>query len=220
MAPLKPDLRVAQAAHFRLTRPLADRLRLSTGVVLDPGGIFPRDDWRPPSADELALLTAPDGDADALVLFSIPEHLHRLWWEVAAAEGTDVDMSGPAFQSFAAELLAFLRFKQLPMPPVCALEVVLTPPGQPSTRPGMGGLLAEQPFAGMLGAVNLGDEESALVFLNHSPAQRFTPVGDYRLVKVALGPGEGYWLPPGRIIHDGDTRGCSEIDVQLVLRTA
>jgi len=63
---------------------------------------------------------------------------------------------------------------------------------------------------------NLSDEESALVFLNLAATP--TAQSDYPVIRIALQPGEGFWLPRIPIAHDGDTRGRTEVDVQLVLR--
>jgi hypothetical protein len=237
MAALQPGVRVSNAPHFHCAHSWSDRLRLNSGVKISAGLVFPRDDWRPPSADELAHLTATDPHfAETLALFSIPERMHARWWALAADEQGDADAGRAAFQKFAAEVLEYFQFKQLPLPQACALEVVVTAPGQPSTRPRQGGLTAAQPFANLLGAVNLGDEESALVFLNlgaaelsartkataatiHEQALAFlTENSDYPLTRVMLRPAEGFWLPRHTIVMDGDTRGRTEIDVQLVIR--
>jgi hypothetical protein len=236
MTRLQPGLRVANAPHFHNARTWADRLRLNSGVAIGADRVVPLEDWRPPSPDELPLLTAADGDpAAALALFSIPDHLHARWWSLAATEPDSAEAGQAAFQAFAREILDFLHFKQLPLPPACVLEVVLQAPGQPSTRPQTGGLTAELPRPGVLGGINLGDEESAVVFLNLGAAQLAAPGGlgpnrlgelartfwtgcsDYPVTRLALAPGEGFWLPHGPLVMDGDTRGRTDVDVLLQL---
>lgn len=235
MAPLKPGIRVINAPRFHSGRPWLDRLRLNGGVLDNAGRILARDDWRPPTPEELQLLTAPAGDpADALALFNIPDRLHGEWWSLEADE--DADARRVAFQKYAGAVIEYLQFKQLPLPPACAVEVVIQAPGLASTRPNLGGLTAEQP--GVVVGINLSDEESALIFLNlgHAhlaadpiPADAKIPFTervrsflarhiDYPLVKVSLRPGEGFWLPSLPMVIDGDTRGRTEIDVQLVIR--
>jgi hypothetical protein len=240
MALLEPGIRVRNAPQFHCARPWGERLRLNSGVEVVAGRVLPRDDWRPPSLHEAALLIAADDDpADALVLFSIPERLRAWWWD-CAAEGTGGgDAGGAAFRQFAGEVLDFLHFKRLPLPPACSLEVMVRAPGQPSTRPPKAGLTASRADNPMCAAINLGDEDAVLVFLNlgeaqlaarpdvpgresfHERAEAFlTGHRDYPLTAVVLRPGEGFRLPRGPLVADGDTRGRTEIDVQLVISTS
>jgi hypothetical protein len=231
MTPLRPGVGIVNAPRFQATRPWPDRLRINSGVVIDGSRILPRDDWRPLTPEELALVTGADGDpAAALALFNIPERLRAQWWTLA----DDDPASSAAFSAFAAEILEYLQFKRLPLPPVCAFAVMIQAPGQPSTHPDLGGLTAEPPGGPVLGGINLGDEASAVVFLNLGPAQFhesaepppararafLTTYPDYPLVQLALQPGEGFWLPHGPLILDGDTRGRTEIDVRLEIRPA
>ncbi len=234
MTPLQPGIRVVSALRFHNPLAWIDRLRLNSGVEIDAGRTWPRSDWRLPSPDEVALLVAADADSGAaLALFNLPLRLHAQWWELAAPEPAGAAQSATAFQGFAREILDYLQFKQLPLPPACTLEVLATTPGQPTTRPNGGGLTAVPPFDGWVGGINLADEEAGLVFLNlgdaqlpgsgtvHARAQLFlSGACDYPLVRIALRPGEGFWLPPAAIVVDGDTRGRQEIDVQLLIRSA
>jgi hypothetical protein len=95
-----------------------------------------------------------------------------------------------------------------------------------------------------LGAVNLGDEATSLVLLNLRAARlqdrlrtapgapgvcatlgelarRFlTAFPAYPLVRVRLGPGDGYWLPAGGVVTDGYTMDKQEPDVLLLVRQA
>jgi hypothetical protein len=207
---LEPGIRLVTAPHFHFARSWEERVRINSGVTIEAGRVTPRDDWRPASAEELALLTASTGDPAAeLALFNIPARLHARWWILAAEEGGDVP-----FQEFGREVIEFLQFKQLPLPARCTVSAVIHEPGLASTKPDAGGLTADPAHADMLAGINLSDEESALVFGNL--AARLSAC-DYPVIRVALQPGEGFWLPRMPIAHDGDTRGRSEIDVQLVL---
>jgi hypothetical protein len=231
MAVLQAGIRLVNAAHFHQVRSWAERVRVNSGVTIETGRVLPRDDWRAPSPDELALLTACDGDpAESLALFNIPERLYARWWALAA-EGLNDD----AFQEYGREVMEFLHFKQLPLPPRCTISAVVNAPGLASTKPDTCGLTVDPACPGMIAAINLSDEEAALVFLNlgaaHLAARTAAPVplhehahtfltacSDYPVIRLALQPGEGFWLSPMPIAHDGDTRGRSEVDVQLVLR--
>jgi hypothetical protein len=239
MASLEPGIRVVNAPHFHNTCAWSDRLRLNSGVELAGDGVLPRDDWRPPSPAELALLTAADvNQDDALALFSIPDRLHARWWSIAATQPAAAESGWPAFQEFAREVIEYLQFKRLPLPPACVCEVVVNAPGQSWMPPRGGGVTAGSLLNAVLGCINLSDEESALVFLNRaepqksaglasatgadslpSPAKALVAAsGDYPLTRIALRPGEGYWLPHCQVVAGSDTRGRNEIDVQLVIR--
>jgi hypothetical protein len=239
MAHLEPGIRFGNAPHFQISRSWSDRLLVNSGVVAHGDCLWPRDDWRPLSTEELGILTTAEVESDdALLLFNIPERLHTRWWDFAAAEADQASKGTVTFKQFAGEMLEYLHFKRLPLPPACAFEVVVNASGQPSTRPQMGGLTAQGPIEGLRGGINLSDQEAALVVLNlgekqlsirqtglpaensfHQQVRAFLSANlDYPLLRVALLPGEGYWLPRGPVALDGDTRGRSEIDVQLLIR--
>jgi hypothetical protein len=91
--------------------------------------------------------------------------------------------------------------------------------------------------------VNLGDEPSGVVLINlpvaalASELATRTPdepcaatVGevverfcrncpDYPTVRVCLAAGEGFWLPPGGLVLDGDPSAKDEPDVLLLIST-
>lgn len=202
------------------------------GDAVDPGGV-------------------PD---DAVWLFQIPEHLRLAWWELldAAAE-TGGPLDG--FDAYAAKVGDFLAFKRLSGVAAVRMEAIVTAVGERSIRrdpdtgkpSGLGPTVA--PWAGLppgsgvprlRTVVNLGDEPSAIVFINLSlpglaeelvrrtsgvvPATvgdlvcgflRTCP--DYPPVRVRLAAGEGCRLPPGGLILDGDPTGKEEPDVLLLI---
>lgn len=92
-----------------------------------------------------------------------------------------------------------------------------------------------------LGGVNLGDEAAFLVFVPLPPAAisaRLAAAGvgeaaelapqaladrflgtfpDEPLLRLRLEPGEGLWLPPFGVVHDGVTSGRKDLDVWLAI---
>jgi hypothetical protein len=238
MASLEPGIRVGFAQHFQAARPLGERLQLNTGVVTDAGRFWPRTDWRFPSADELALLTAGEAEPGALRLFAIPERLRTGWWEFAAAQTDGASESALTFNQVAGEISEFLGFKRLPLPRPSALEVIVSAPELPSIKPEMAGLAAPSPWPGLRSGINLGDQETSLVFINLDEEQLrerqldcsrtapflelvaafLTAHPEYPVMQIRLQPCEGYWLPPTSLAFDFDTRGRGEVDVQLLIR--
>jgi hypothetical protein len=184
---LEPGFVLTVAPRFRPPGAWPDRLRVNSGVEHRDGRFFPRADWRLPAPEELALLTddgAPgvaDGfRRDALSLFHVPEHLRRRWWDLAVRQGNPAAIDAEAIQAYLRDVVAFCRFKGLPLLPSCAFDVVVTAPGRASTRVDvaagcLAGLGFDPPPEGTgprpLGAVNLGDEVTSLVLLN-LPAAR------------------------------------------------
>ncbi len=161
MANLEAGVRLVHAAHFHQTRPWLERVRINSGVVIEGGRVLPRDDWRIPTAEEIALLTTGDAaPGDELALFNVPKRLCDQWWSLGA------DQDAAAFDGYAGEVLEYLEFKQLPLPRRCAISVVVSSPGVASTRPDAGGLTAVPALAGMVAGINLGDEEAAMLFIN------------------------------------------------------
>lgn len=198
-----------------------NRLSLNSGTAIDRLAL-PRDDWRPLSQCELNKLVTCDADpANAIQLFQLPERLKAEWWQLAGMG--EEGLAGEGFKKFASEILEYLLFKKLSLPAECALELILTSPGEPSARASAGGLLCE---SNLLGGINFSDEDSALVFLNlpataSSAGQEnawLLEYRDYPLTRVNLHPGEGFWLPRLPIIMDRNTLGREEIDVHLAIK--
>jgi len=207
---LQPGFALGVAARFHVRSRWADRLRLNSGIERVGAGLHPRADWRPPTADELSVLVdeAPPGVNPLRTnLLAIPARLRAAWWE-------HVDQAG--YERFASELLEFLRFKDLPLPVLCAIEVTVSRPDQTGTR------FHEANKAAPLAVVNLGDEASHIVMSNLPPpamADRFFEARSaYPLVRIHLDPGEGLWFPSCDVICDGSTREKRELDVLLTIR--
>ena len=159
-----------------------ERLRLNTGVERVGVRFHPRPDWRPMAPDEVAMLVdeAPSA-ADRLrtSLLAIPSRLRAAWWD-------HIDQT--TYERFASELLGFLRFKDLPLPSRCEVEVAVSRTDQAGTRldPATGGLggLAPTPStpgalrAPVVAAINLGDEATHIVQLNLPAAAMADLVGE------------------------------------------
>jgi hypothetical protein len=193
---LEPGFALTVAHRFHLPGAWADRLWVNSGVETRGEYFFPRADWRPPAPEELALLANDDDGApaaadgfrqEALLLFHVPGHLRRRWWDLAARQGNPTGIDAEGFGAFLRDVVDFCRFKGLPLLPTCAFDVVVTAPGRASTRVDaaascLAGLAFDLPptcpvplgvkaTPRCLGAVNLGDEATSLVLLN-LPAAR------------------------------------------------
>ena len=195
---------------------------------------------------------APD---DHICLFQIPEHLLAAWWsliETGAESGGPI----PGFDGFAAKVAEFLEFKRLGCSGAAQMEVLVTREGSRSIRidpatgqpsglgptiaPWLSWPVAEQHVVPRLHAiVNLGDEETAVVFINLSPGGMATELSrrsevaratvgelvasflkacpDYPPTRLRLAPGEGCRLPTHGLILDGDATGKQEPDVLLLV---
>jgi hypothetical protein len=236
MASLKPGLQVITAPRFHIDGDWPSRLSLNSGIAVDGQQIYPRNDWRPPTQAEIELLTSNSvAPTHTIQLFRITDRLHEQWWSFAAESSCEVGLENTAFKTFAKDVLEYLLFKKMPLPPESVFEVVLTAPGQPSVQPDAGGLLTEQATAVLLGGINLSDEDATVVFLNllENPSSSIASATfdeqrksfllehrDYPLTRIKLRPREGYWLPRRSIIMDRDTRGRTEIDVHLAIKQA
>ena len=97
----------------------------------------------------------------------------------------------------------------------------------------------EQPARQALGIVNLGDEASFIVLLELPPAtlvarleaageraaralapralvaRYFAEFSQQPCLRLRLAPGEGLWLSPFGVVHDGSTQGKRDLDVVL-----
>jgi hypothetical protein len=152
---LQAGFSLVTAPRFHPRRPWADRLRLNDGIEREGTHVHPRPDWRPPTADELALLVQehpgresssqpisargnPETarsrdhresclDPREAGLLAIPTRLREAWW--AGAEcGATLTEQDASYQRFVTAVLEFLRFKRLPLPARCEADVMASRP--------------------------------------------------------------------------------------------
>jgi hypothetical protein len=188
---LQPGCRFAVAPHFHLTADWPRRILVGAGVEEADGSFYPRSTWRPPTADELAvLLHVPDEPTSSkevessLCLFQVPGHVRSEWWKLLEQSMSVLgEGSLPGFESFVHQVVEFLAFKDLPVPEGARCTVVVSRPGQRSVAWGPGSsragglrcnLAAHAPWREaegwigprLWGGINLGDEETSVVLIN------------------------------------------------------
>lgn len=216
--------------------------------------------WQTPSATQLQTLVVEAADEDVwrrnICLFVIPEHLRTRCWAILALE-VEAMTSGSAMKPFAREILEFTSFKQVPVPRQCRFELTVSPPGRPdlshaaepdTVLAGSSSAERNTKHAPPIARVNLGDERSAMIFLNLGRRRISEMLGtesatdsasdgavqplasddlvrrflarfpEYPLLRVLLEPGEGVWLPCKDVICDVDRTGKEDLDVWLVLK--
>jgi hypothetical protein len=251
---LRPGCRLVVAPSFHLPVDWPRRVLLGPGVEREGDGHVARPGWRPPDAAELALLLPGPATPierrrlrDHLCLFRLPRHLLSAWWRVA--EGADEGGRLPGLDAFVADVAEFLAFKGLPVPEGAVFDLLVSAPGLRSVRrdgrPGLAfNVAAATPLplaeeAGLWGAINLGDEAAALLFVNLTApdllaaledggagppgtlgelAERFLTLRpDYPVVRLAVEPGEGVRFPAGGLLVDFCTLGRREPDVLLLV---
>ncbi len=126
------------APRFAESTAWLTRVQLNEGVVESDGRFFPRDSWRPLDQAESKLLSVTPAAAafprDDVGLFSITERLRTRWWDLAEEALGRSTGENDWFSGYARELSEFGRFKGLPLPAACAIDAVVSPPGQRSTR--------------------------------------------------------------------------------------
>jgi hypothetical protein len=177
---LQPGCRFAVAPHFHLRADWPRRLQVGAGVEEAGGSFFPRQSWRPATADELALLvSAADEPAEELencvCLFPLPGHLREQWWQLLeiAAEALGTGPL-PGFDAFVSQVVELLAFKGLPVPDGARCEAVVGGATQPFVSAGLRCNLApwapcpadEDRWPRLWGGINLGDEETSVVLIN------------------------------------------------------
>lgn len=185
--PPPPRCRFAVAPRFHLAADWAGRLAVGAGVWESAGRFFPRGPWRPPTAEELALLVAgpesgAEPDTETGRLFQIPGHLRGAWWELLDRSVEAGDAALPGFEGFTRQVAEFLRFKQMEAPADLQMDAVVTAAGRCSMRSdpetgapaGLGPSLppwaeCATPEGAALprlwAVVNLGDEDTRLVLI-------------------------------------------------------
>jgi hypothetical protein len=270
---LQAGFSLGTAPRFAPRLAWPDRLRLNGGVERAGTRVHPRTDWRPLSAEELAVLVeeipqgagpphpAPAGTRPPAVasadgeevlaplragVLVIPARLRQAWWRTAGQSGPETQ-GGEDYRRFVVELLEFLRFKRLPLPARCEVEVMASRPHQPGTRLDPDGSLSGLRFAATAAdqrtaAINLGDGTTHLVLLN-LPAESmrahlarqgeprasslplpelaagfFDAYPTYPLTRLRLDAGEGLWFPDADVVYDGWTGATPDVDVVLTIR--
>jgi hypothetical protein len=234
---LRPGCRFILAPHFHLTGDVQQRLLLGPGVQERDGRFLPIAAWRPPTADELAMLLPMGGAPEALpaldtaiALFQLPAHICAAWWQLLEESAqTLAEGRIDGFERFASQVGEFLAFKGLPVPAGARCAVVVR--------------TLQHSWPRLWACINLGDEEAAVVLLNLTCAQldaevrhRFpdqqTAAGgeliarflrccaDYPTVRLMLAPGQGFLLPPDGVVLDHYAADKSEPDVLMLISRA
>lgn len=179
--------------------------------------------WHVASESDLALFVANETAEDAwrrnICLFSIPEHLRAKWWEMAAKQMEALPARPDCMEPFARAVAEFAQFKRMPLPRRCAFDVTLTSPVDEQEASLSPAELIQSSAAGtanspIVARINLGDEQTALVFSNVGPEE----IADASLIRLVLGPGEGVWFPSTELIYSVDRSGKTDLDVWLILK--
>ena len=210
---LRAERRLAIAPNFHLRLTWTARLLIVDGTRIGE----PCLPWREPTAAELALLVLDEAgprDAlrDCLCLFQIPAHLRSAFWAILEQFG---ELPPDRAERFFLEVGEFLDFKNLPVPPRAVWEVTAGKLGSD-----------ESSALPIWGAINLGDEPTAIVFVNLSADETRAlslesgpDGGSYPCVQIQLEPGEGYRLPVGGVPMIALPSDEQQLDVMLVIRT-
>jgi len=186
--------------------------------------------------------------ANQLGLLQIPERIRAAWWREAekASESEGFQRVFRALSEFFRfKRLPFPERVHLEVA-VNAPGFASTRTGPGGVRQGLAYCDLAESGRGLakqtLGLVNLGDETAFVVLLDLPPsrlvaglaaagesdASALAPERLVRryfeffprqpLLRVRLEPGEGLWLSPRGVVHDGWTRGKRDLDVMLSLR--
>jgi hypothetical protein len=181
---LRAGFTFAVAPRFHSDLTWADRLELNSGVRTDRGRVFARQEWRPPTDDELSVLLADSVPStfsrlapEHAGIFTIPSHLREGWW-VVAEDGDTPEGNTEEYDRFVVTTIDFLHFKQLPLPQRCRFDLVASRPGQVATRLDAEELAGMMPAANadnsagrLVAMINLGDEPTHLALLNLGVSQ-------------------------------------------------
>ena len=186
------------------------------------------DEWRAPTAAEIAEWVADAGDAadelgpDVVALLRLPAHLHRRALPSGDPE-SDPSSAIDGFAGLATDILDLLRFKRLPLPDACRTELVASAPGRRTTdleqaggrkagrSPGHPPDSAPAPER-LRCVINLGPEPTWLVLGRHGGE------ADPPRLRIRLGAAEGLWLPDRPLAVDGCTLGASRPTLLFTVR--
>jgi hypothetical protein len=176
--------RLVVAPNFHIEVDWPNRLELGASTERSAEGLLPIPPWRPASAEELAILVAPESIArsnssNSLSLFVLPVHLRTAFWEMLARGSEHGAIPANEFSDFAAKVSGFLDFKGLCLPAGAGCDLVVRQPE------------SVQPLAAssLWGLVNLGEDAISFIYLN-APASNIP-------VRLQLAPGEGVQIPAG-----------------------
>jgi len=253
---LETGIRFSQAPRFANGLARNERLQIGRRPTRDESMASPPLEWRPASDAERSALVANETSDEVwkrdVCLFAIPEHLRARWWEMAARQMETLPAPLDGLEPFARAFAEFAQFKRVPLPPRCAFEVTLTSPEQAVANPSSAASDCASAWIAETGAasspvvarVNLGDEQTALIFLNLGRARMLEMLHGkrtvdgatiaaspaelvrdflwefpaYPLVRLALNPGEAVWLPSADVNHGPDRSGKTDLDVWLLLK--
>ncbi len=187
--------------------------------------------WHPPGEAEFALLLANELNDESwrrdVCLISIPEHLRAKWWEMAARQIETLPARIDGMEPFAQAVVEFAQFKRVPLPRQCAFDITLSSPLDEPTAlisaadfnqsGAADGTSANSP---VIARINLGDERTALIFLNSArpSSDVSSQSAEGPLVRLILDPGEGVWLPSQDVVCTVDRTGKTDLDVWLLLK--
>ena len=129
-----------------------------------------------------------------LNLFSVPEHLRRLWWTVAADELLTQSAERPGFDEFLEAFREFAEFKKIPISSSDAFGMIARPPGLP----------AQDPYA-FRALINLGDEATEILVNGE---------------KFPLAPGDGLWISDASSVAAADTMMRTDLDILFAIYLA
>ena len=179
---LSAGLRLVVAPNFHIEVDWQSRVQLGTAVELSSLGLVPPSTWRPPSAEELALLVSPERPATEhlngfLPLFVLPVHLRSTFWNMLARGSERGAIPADEFSEFVAKVSSFLEFKGLPLPAGACCDLVVKQPD--SALP--------LEASSLWGLVNLGEDAISFIYLN-APGANIP-------VRFQLAPGEGIQIP-------------------------
>ncbi|HBZ72779.1 MAG TPA: hypothetical protein DEP35_24840 [Deltaproteobacteria bacterium] len=187
--------------------------------------------------------------ATHLGLLEIPERIRRAWWKEAERSHENESFQGVFSSLIEFLRFKKLPFPDIVHLEVAVNAPGLASTRAGSSGACQGLAYRDRPAVGKgrarqtLGLVNLGDEASFVILLPLPPstlAARLEAAGESRasalspdtlvnryfgffpregLLRLRLEPGEGLWLSPRGVVHDGWTRGKRDLDVVLSLRT-
>ena len=119
-----------------------------------------------------------------LCLFQLPGHLRSVWWELLQQSANDLGSGQlPGFDAFVTQIVDFLAFKELPVPPGAKCDLIVTQressdgidksareqsPQLVSSIESMtpSSQIGEQKRSAVWGGINVGDEIASFAVIN------------------------------------------------------